>query len=291
MSQIASAQGGEDVRLADMPAAVEPLAAAKQVRTIQSVDRALSILEVLAAATGEMPLGEIAERAGLNPSTCHHLLGTLVVRGYVGQTPSTRSYFLGARITQLSDNRLRQFDLVDMAGAELKRLNRATLESVHLAVLQGNALVTLAKLDSQLPIRVGSDDAGKADAAHATATGKAILAWLPETEIARVIAQTGLRRFTDKTITSIAELMEDLRHVRRKGYAIDDEEFQPGVVCIGAAIRDHAGAVKGSVSCSMPSMRASGEHFEKVKAAVRECARAVSQRYGSPAETPERAAG
>ena len=102
MSQIASAQGGEDVRLADMPAAVEPLAAAKQVRTIQSVDRALSILEVLAAATGEMPLGEIAERAGLNPSTCHHLLGTLVVRGYVGQTPSTRSYFLGARITQLA---------------------------------------------------------------------------------------------------------------------------------------------------------------------------------------------
>lgn len=260
------------------------LAATKQVRTIQSVDRALGILEILAEAHRELPLNEIANRAGLNASTCHHLLATLIARGYVGQTPRTRSYFLGSRITQLSESRLRQFDLLDLARQELSRLNEITLESVHLAVLQGTALSTLAKIESRLPIRVGSDEVGKADAAHATATGKAILAWLPETEIARVIAQTGLRPFTDKTITSIADLMEDLRQVRRKGYAVDDEEFQPGVVCLGAAIRDHAGAVRGSISCSMPIMRANGEHFEQVKNAVKNCARAVSERYGSTAE-------
>ena len=257
-------------------------AGARGSRTIQSVERALDILDILAKAADELPLHEIALRAGLNPSTCHHLLATLVQRGYVGQVGRSRSYFLGARITELSESRIRQFNLVNLAMPELRRLNQETLESVHLAVLQGHALMTLAKLDSRLPIRVGSDDTGKADAAHATATGKAILAWLPEPEIARVIAHTGLQRFTDKTICSIAELMEALRLVRRYGYAVDNEEFQPGVVCIGAAVRDHAGAVIGALSCSMPRMRAEGEHEAAVIAAVKSCSTAISERFGHP---------
>lgn len=254
----------------------------KMPRTIQSVERALDILEILADADGELPLNELAAGAHLNTSTCHHLLATLVKRGYAGQTSRTRSYFLGPRITDLSDSRLQQFNLSEIAMPELRRLNDTTLESVHLAVLQGASLVTFAKLDSKLPIRVGSDDGMKADAAHATATGKAILAWLPEPEIARVIANGGLKRFTDKTISTISELMEDLRLVRRNGYALDNEEFQTGVVCVGAAIRDHAGAVIGSVSGSMPSMRADGDHMARVKHSVQDCAARISSRFGSP---------
>ena len=170
----------------DGPDTVEP---GKMPRTIQSVERALDILEILADADGELPLNELAAGAQLNASTCHHLLATLVKRGYAGQTSRTRSYFLGPRVTELSDSRLKQFNLSEIAMPELRRLNDTTLESVHLAVLQGASLVTFAKLDSKLPIRVGSDDGMKADAAHATATGKAILAWLPEPEIARVIAR------------------------------------------------------------------------------------------------------
>ena len=254
----------------------------KMPRTIQSVERAMDILEILADADGELPLNELAAGAQLNASTCHHLLATLVKRGYAGQTSRTRSYFLGPRVTDLSDSRLKQFNLSEIAMPELRRLNDATLESVHLAVLQGTSLVTFAKLDSKLPIRVGSDDGMKADASHATATGKAILAWLPEPEIARVIAQGGLKRFTDKTISTISELMEDLRLVRRNGYALDNEEFQAGVVCVGAAIRDHAGAVVGSVSGSMPRMRADGDHMAKVKHCVQDCAARISSRFGSP---------
>jgi IclR family acetate operon transcriptional repressor len=263
---------------------VPAMAKVKGARTIQSVERALDLLEILAGAEQELPLHELAERAGLNVSTCHHLLATLARRGYVGQTPRSRCYFLGSRITELSDSRIKQFNLVDVAMPALRQLNQETLESVHLAVLQGHSLMTLAKLDSRLPIRVGSDETGKANASHATATGKAILAWLPEAEIARVIAETGLHRFTDKTISTIADLMEDLRHVRRNGYAVDNEEFQPDVICVGAAIRDHAGAVIGSVSCSMPRMRASGEHLEKSIAAVKSCAAVISERFGRPNE-------
>ena len=249
-------------------------------RTIQSIERALDLLDILASGDSELALHEIAARAGLNNSTCHHLLATLVKRGYVGRNRRTRSYFLGGRITELSNSRLKQFNLTDIAMPELRQLNESTRESVHLAVMQGHALVTLAKLESRLPVGVGSDEAGKTNAAHATATGKAILAWLPEAEIARVIASHGMPRFTDKTIGSIAGLMEDLRLTRRNGYAIDSEEFQPGVVCFGAAIRDHAGAVIGSVSCSMPLMRAKGKERDKVKAAVKLCAAAISERLG-----------
>ncbi|WP_170937270.1 MULTISPECIES: IclR family transcriptional regulator [Rhodomicrobium] len=254
----------------------------RSARTIQSIERALDLLDILAAANSELPLGEIAAQSGLNSSTCHHLLATLVKRGYVGRNRRARTYFLGARILELSNSRLKQFNISEIAMPELRQLNHTTGESVHLAVMQGYALVTLAKLDARLPVRVGSDAIGKSNAAHATATGKAILAWLPEPEIARVIANHGLPRFTEKTIGTIAGLMEDLRLTRRNGFSIDNEEFQPGVVCIGAAVRDHAGAVIAAVSCSMPQMRAKGKLREKVKLAVKLCAATISERLGSP---------
>lgn len=256
----------------------------KASRTIQSVDRALDVLEVLSASGTELPLGEIASRSGLNSSTCHHLLSTLAARGYVGQNPRGRTYFLGTKILELSSSRVRQFNLVEVAMPELRRVNQLTRESVHLTVMQGHDLTTLAILESPHPIRVATDGAGKANAAHATATGKAILAWLPEMEIARVIAEKGLTAFTDRTITNIADLMEGLRLVRRNGYAMDREEFQPGVVCVGAAIRDHSGAVIGSIGCSMPEMRASDDLLDKTKQAVRDCANILSERLGSPKE-------
>jgi IclR family transcriptional regulator, acetate operon repressor len=254
-------------------------------RTIQSVDRALDVLEVLGRARSELSLSEIAAQAGLNLATCHHLLSTLAKRGYVGQNPRGRNYFLGTRILELSSSRVRQFNLVDTVMPALRQLNQETRESVHLAVMQGHDLVTLAKLDSFHPIRVGTDAVGKANAAHATATGKAILAWLPETEIARVVAEKGLTRFTEHTITDLAELIENLRLVRRNGFAIDREEFQPGVTCVGTAIRDHLGAVIGSISCSMPEMRTTDEQLEKVTSAVRHCATALSEKLGTPKDS------
>jgi len=255
-------------------------------RTIQSVARAFDILEILADADGEVPLNQIAALTGLNVSTCHHLLSTLVMRGYAQQNPRGRAYFLGNKILELSNAHVRRVDLVELAMPTLRALNRETRESVHLAVMQGHDLTTIAKLDSSHPVRVATDGIGKSNAAHATATGKAILAWLPETEIASVIADKGLTGFTEHTITNITDLMEDLRHVRRNGFALDREEFQPGVTCLGAAIRDHTGAVIGSISCSMPDSRANDEHLERVKESLREAAKKLSVALGSPKETP-----
>ena len=251
-------------------------------RKIQSVERALRLLELL--AEGELRLSAISKALNLNISTCHHLLSTLVEHGYVAQSGHDRSYFLGNRINELSRSQMRRFNIVEVAMKELRTLNERIGETVHLAVLQGGELVTLAVLDSHHAVRVGSTLGGKSDAVHATATGKAILAWLPEQEIERIIERRGVKRFTDNTIVDRLELLENLRLVRRNGYAMDNEEYQPGVVCIGAAIRDHSGAVIGAFSCSMPSMRADSKLLSAVKHDVKATARSLSDAVGGAIE-------
>ena len=110
--------------------------------------------------------------------------------------------------------------MIDTNGtARNDHSNERTGETVHRAVMQGGELVTLAVLDSHHAVRVVSALGGKSNAAHATATGKAILAWLPDPEIERIIERRGLMRFTDKTIVDRLELLENLRHVRRNGFA------------------------------------------------------------------------
>ncbi len=258
------------------------IAPPKSGRTIQSVARALNILEVLSKAEGEMQLGEIARETELNVSTCHHILLTLMTRGYVAQNNRGRAYFLGTKILELSSNRARQFSLAELAMPELRRLNSVTGENVHLAVIQGNDLVALAQLDSTKIVQVNMEAISLTGAAHATAIGKSILAWLPENEIERIIRQKGLPQFTRSTITDFDALKESLRLVRRFGFAIDREEFLPGVVCIGTALRDYSGTVLGSISCTLPDSRAADENIEIVKQAVLDCVAKLSSKLGRP---------
>jgi IclR family acetate operon transcriptional repressor len=248
---------------------------------IQSVDRALNLLQAIAQMGGEATLTELAGRTGLNISTCHHLLATLTKRGFVAKWPGRRGYALGARILQLSQACL-QVDLPRRAEPFIERINQATGETVHLAVRQGDNIVALLKREARHAVRVDTGGLGSPDAAHATATGKAMLAWLPEDEIRRVVTAGGMTPFTPNTITDFAALIEELRLVRRKGFAIDREEYQPGVICIGAAIRDHSGAVVGAISASTPTMRASEEHLARMREEVVAATRALSAELGEP---------
>lgn len=248
--------------------------------SIQSVDRALSLLEALAEAGGEASLTDLSRRTRLNVSTCHHLLSTLVNWGYVAKVPGRRSYALGARVLYLGNACLRQVDLPRRAQSYIDRINVVTGETVHLAVLQADNIVTLVKREARHAVRVDTGMVGRSDAPHATATGKAMIAWLPEDQIRRMVPD--LKRFTDKTITDFDTLLEELRHVRRNGVAMDREEFQPGVICVGSAIRDHAGAVVGALSASAPSMRATDEHLALIRQEVTAAANALSAELGEP---------
>jgi IclR family acetate operon transcriptional repressor len=249
--------------------------------SIQSVDRALTLLETIAELGGETTLSRLASRTGLNISTCHHLLATLVARGFVTKGLGKRGYALGARILYLSHVCL-QVDLPRRAQSAVDRINQATGETVQLAALQGDELVNVLKRESRHAVRVDGGTMGTAAAVHATATGKAILAWLPEDEIRRVVMAHGMARFTPNTITDFTDLMEALRIVRRNGVAFDREEFRPGVICVGAAIRDQSGAVVGAISASAPTMRASEEHLDQMRDEVLAATRALSVELGAP---------
>lgn len=261
---------------------------------IQSVDRALQILDVIAEFGGEASLSSIAERSGLNISTCHHLIATLANRGYVSQAAGTRSYSLGSRILHLSAACLRHVDLPRLAQRYIDRINERTGEAAQLAVMQGTDLVGLLRREARHAVRVDVGLGSKFNAAHATASGKAILAWLPDTERDRILADKGLTAFTPKTITDPQTLIEELRLVRRTGFSVDRQEFQQGVLCIGAAVRDHAGAVVGAISASVPSYRATNAHVLLIRTELLSSTRELSLELGAPgkslAELPSAAA-
>jgi IclR family acetate operon transcriptional repressor len=252
---------------------------------VQSVDRALTLLEALARSSGGVALSDLAAGARLNISTCHHLLATLVKWGYVAKVPGRR-YALGARGLHLGQAFLRQVDLPRRAQPFVERINEETGETVHLAVLQGDAVITLLRRDGRHAVRVDSGALGVSDAVHATATGKSMLAWLPEGEIRRILANRGMAAFTPNTITDADALLEELRLVRRNGHAVDREEFQPGVICVGAAIRNHLGAVIGAISASAPTQRATQEHLSRMRDGVMAAARALSTEFGERTGEP-----
>jgi IclR family acetate operon transcriptional repressor len=252
---------------------------------IQALDRAFLILDIIADAGGEAKLTEISARAGLRVSTRHHLISTLFNWGYVARGAGSKSYVLGSRILYLSAACLRQVDLPRRAQDYVDRLNDQTREAVQLAIMQDTSLVNVLRRDARHAVRVGAGLGGESNAAHATATGKAILAWLPPRELDRIIADKGLTAFTAHTIVDKDELKEQLRLTRRNGFAIDREEFQLGVVCIGAAIRDHAGAVVGSISVSAPLFRATADYLDQIKLHLIAATDELSMELGAPGAT------
>ncbi len=248
--------------------------------SIQSVDRALYLLETIAEAGGEATLTDLANRTGLNISTCHHLLATLIKRGFATKVTGRRLYALGTRLMDLGHACL-QVDLPRRAQPYIEAVNRTTGETVHLCALQGDTVMTLAVREARHAVRVETSKVGKMESPHATSVGKAILAWLPQEELHRILG-FGMKRCTDKTITEIPALVESLRTVQRDGYAIDHEEFLPGVICVGAAVRDQTGAVIGALSASTPTMRATDEHIALIRDEIVAAARGLSTEFGAP---------
>jgi IclR family acetate operon transcriptional repressor len=209
--------------------------------------------------------------------------------GYVAKVPGRR-YALGARGLHLGQAFLKQVDLPRRAQPFVERISEETGESVHLTVLQGDSFITLLKREGRHAVRVDTGPVGTPDAAHATATGKAMLAWLPEHEIRRILKAGRMVRFTHNTITDSDRLIEELRLVRRNGHAFDREEFQPGVIGVGAAIRDHLGAVVGALSASAPTLRATDEHLKRMRHAVMAAAQALSTEFGAQTSGPAESA-
>lgn len=244
---------------------------------IQSVDRALTILEVLAASAEPMRLQEIAAATELKAPTCYHLLNSLVVRGYAARNAHPRSYSLGPKLVEISRSGSSSHDITRSARPHLEALRSKTGSTTCLAALQGTYLVLRDEIEgsADLSLTLYRQQLGRA--VHATALGKAILAWLPESQIARVVADNYLTRFTARSIDNLAELVESLRQIRRHGFSIEDRELQDDVVGVACALRDRSGGVVGSIGCLVPATKASSEVLGALRVDVADCAKTISQ--------------
>jgi len=247
-------------------------------RLIQSVSRALTILEVLAAEREGLTLSALAERAGLNSSTCHHLVATLVARGYLTHLGRSHGYALGQKLHELNNLAGRETDPAEMLKGDLRKLGERLGHGVQLAVLSETSLLTKLRYSAPNEDLEQPDEITKMTALHATATGKAILAWIPDTELVRIISANGLDSYTARTITTLSGLVEELRLVRRRGYSVDDEELQEGVVCIGAALREVGGAVVASISVTVSAEKATGDYRAHLSKAIISAAHEFSNR-------------
>ncbi|MDI3480399.1 MAG: IclR family transcriptional regulator, regulon repressor [Tepidanaerobacteraceae bacterium] len=246
--------------------------------TVQSIERAVKILEQLADEREGLGVTELSRRLSLHKSTVHRLLATLMFFGYVEQNPYTEKYRLGMKLLHLAGTILERMDLRREAHELLKELSSEVNETVHLVVPDGNSAIYIDKIDSNRTIRMYSQIGRKAPM-HASAVGKAILAFSPNDFVKKVIDE-GLEKYTAKTITDPGELMKHLENVRKAGYALDDEENEEGIRCIGAPIFDYSGTVIGALSISGSTVTITADKFDFFAQKAVECARSISLKMG-----------
>ncbi|HHT70689.1 MAG TPA: IclR family transcriptional regulator, partial [Firmicutes bacterium] len=222
---------------------------------LQSVDRALSILQLLAEESSDgLALTEISRRLGLNQSTCHHLLSTLRVRRFVSQDEESRRYRLGIKAVEVGQAAMQQVDLVRVALPQMEELMASVQENVNLVVLDNDSVVYVAQVPCDRTVRMFTR-IGERAPLHCTGVGKVLLAGLPKEERSDLIDRLELPRFTAATICDGDLLKQELEQVATRGYAMDREEREEDVTCIAAPLRDYSGEVVAGVSISAPSSR------------------------------------
>jgi IclR family acetate operon transcriptional repressor len=212
-----------------------------------SVEKAMRILEALAVEDGPHRLMDVAQRAGVPRSTAYRVLATLGAEGFAQNCGDGR-YGIGSRLGGLGARIVRM--LSAGVGPTLQELQRgAGGNTVHLAVRVGDHAVYLHKVDSDKPYEMRSR-VGNQFPLHCTAIGKAILAHLPRAEVDAIVTSAGMASRTPATITDVTALHAELAAVREHGFALDDEENEPTVRCIGAVVLDRKGSPRGGVSVS-----------------------------------------
>jgi DNA-binding IclR family transcriptional regulator len=244
---------------------------------VQSVDRAVTILEIL-ARDGEAGVTEVARELGVHKSTASRLLAALVRRDLVTQDAARGRFRLGVGLVRLAGAASRGLDLVQASRPVCRALAQEVGETVNLAILSGRDALYLDQVAG--PAALSPHNwAGQRIPLHATSDGKVLLAYLPEAELAECLAPP-LARFTQRTVTAPGDLARLLAEVRRQGYATAVDELEAGLTAVAAPVRNAEGTVVASVSASGPSFRIPADRIPALADAVRRAAAEASRRLG-----------
>ncbi len=246
---------------------------------VRSLGRGLEILAMLAEARNGVGVSEVATALSIDKSTAFRLLSTLVDEGFAVQDEDRGRYRAGMRIVQLSARVLDRTELREVAVPWVKRLQTLTGESAHLAVLAQGKAVYIHKETAGSGLNVNTE-VGRQAPLHCSAIGKALIAELPPAELNDILSAQEMTKYTPRTMTTLRELAPHLEVTHSQGYAVDDEEFEPGVRCVAAAIRGHSGRVEAAVGVSGPSMRVTLERIPALGAMAAETALEISRLLG-----------
>lgn len=251
----------------------------KEKEIVQSVDRALSILEVLTNYREGLGVTEISEKVNLHKSTVYRLLSTLIYKEYVVQDMRSNNYKVTFKLFELGNKNIEKIDLLSVSKVYAKKLMESVNEVVHLVVRDDTQIVYIEKVEANNTIRMAST-IGRRSPMYRTSVGKAILAYLSEKEVEAIWENSKVEKLTEYTITELNEMKEELKKVREKGYAIDNQENEIGVRCIGAPIFNRHGKVEGAISISGPATRVREEDVEKIAEEVMKFAQFISKELG-----------
>jgi DNA-binding IclR family transcriptional regulator len=245
---------------------------------LQSVDRALNVLELL-ARSGEGGVSELAAELDVHKSTAFRLLGALESHGLVEQTEDRGKYRLGFGLVRLAGAVTSRLDVTKQARPIAERLANEIGETVNVAVLREHYAVNV---DQALgPASVSAQNwVGQLTPLHATSSGKVLLAQLSSDHLARLIKVAGLASYTSDTITTPGELEKELRKVVENGYATAVGEYEDGLNAIAVPILDSDGVVVAAMSASGPSYRFTPERMEQLVPAMKDVGLQISRRMG-----------
>jgi IclR family transcriptional regulator, acetate operon repressor len=245
---------------------------AKTASGVQSLDRALGLLELLADAGGSLRLAELEAASGLPLPTIHRLLKSLVHNGYVRQEPSKR-YALGPRLIRLGETAGRA--LGSLAGRQhLAELAGRIGETANMAVLEGDAVVYVAHVPSGHSMRMFTE-VGRRVHAHSTGVGKALLAQLTDTEVRALLRRTGMPAITARTHTDPDALLSEVNEIREQGWAVDDNEQELGVRCVAVPLNE--APTPAAISVSGPSGRITMGRVIEIAPVLRAAAARLSE--------------
>ncbi|MEY9849072.1 IclR family transcriptional regulator [Streptacidiphilus sp. MAP5-3] len=244
---------------------------------VQSVDRAVTILELL-ARRGEAGVTEIAAELGVHKSTAFRLVAALELRGLVEQPGERGKYRLGLGLVRLAGAATVRLDLSQQSRPVCERLAAEVAETINVAILDGDAAVNVDQVLGPSALTT-HNWVGQRTPLHATSSGKVLLAHLPGTALEQRLALE-LTRFTPRTVTDPTLLRQQLDAARADGFACTVEELETGLNAVAAPVYAHNGQVVAAVSVSGPSFRLSESRLADVAVAVRDAAEEISARLG-----------
>jgi IclR family acetate operon transcriptional repressor len=249
--------------------------------SVRAVERALQLIEVFARSREPLSISDLVRTLELPASTVHRLVQTLMMLEYLVQYPASKRYGVGRGIAEVTRSMVLKYEFSRHATPFLERLVEQTAETASLAALYGPNVIYLKQVESPSAMRV-SHGVGSLVPLHCTAVGKIFLADFAPRTLRDTLQHTGLEAFTPRSITSNKTLERELALVRKKGYALDDEEFTLGARCIAVPLRGSSSTVIAALGVSAPSSRLTLDKVSALAAIVRETAEAFAAQLREP---------